>query len=227
MKAASGKFAPVNQWLYFDAEEALPGNGATLLPAVDTSPRGSRYDSQASVIGWPLQGKISQLSYLLVGAGAIGCEMLKNWAMMGVTCSLDPPEKLHLPAPNAAPTTGWVRVGKHRRDRPRYHREVQLEPPVPVPAVGRAEGQVGNGRCRYSGNEPSRPCAGGAASPTAPTCSPGRSVPCKRSRRFSRGLVPRLKMCSMISSGNTCTVCATRWITCRHACKLSRHLFGE
>lgn len=23
----------------------------------------------------------------LVGAGAIGCEMLKNWAMMGVGCS--------------------------------------------------------------------------------------------------------------------------------------------
>jgi len=29
------------------------------------------------------------LRYFLVGAGAIGCEMLKNWAMMGVGCGKD------------------------------------------------------------------------------------------------------------------------------------------
>ena len=29
-------------------------------------------------------GKLAKLNYFLVGAGAIGCEMLKNWAMMGV-----------------------------------------------------------------------------------------------------------------------------------------------
>lgn len=87
MKAASGKFAPVSQWLYFDAEEIIPANGVSLLPVDDTAPRGTRYDSQASVIGWPLQEKLGGLSYLLVGAGAIGCEMLKNWAMMGVGCA--------------------------------------------------------------------------------------------------------------------------------------------
>lgn len=26
------------------------------------------------------------LRYFLVGAGAIGCEMLKNWAVMGIGC---------------------------------------------------------------------------------------------------------------------------------------------
>jgi len=31
-----------------------------------------------------LQQQLGNLSYFLVGAGAIGCEMLKNWAMMGV-----------------------------------------------------------------------------------------------------------------------------------------------
>jgi len=84
MKAASGKFHPLKQWLYFDAEEALPGNGEALLPAADTAPRGSRHDGQAAVIGWTLQERLAKLRYLLVGAGAIGCEMLKNFAMMGV-----------------------------------------------------------------------------------------------------------------------------------------------
>jgi len=84
MKAASGKFHPLTQWLYFDAEEALPGDGEALLPAAETAPRGTRYDGQAAVLGWALQEKLLSLNYLLVGAGAIGCEMLKNWALMGV-----------------------------------------------------------------------------------------------------------------------------------------------
>ena len=84
MKACSGKFTPMKQWMYFDAEEALPGNGAEPLPAAETAPRGSRYDAQACVLGWKTQEQLGRLQYLLVGAGAIGCEMVKNWAMMGL-----------------------------------------------------------------------------------------------------------------------------------------------
>jgi ubiquitin-activating enzyme E1 len=81
LKAASGKFTPINQFLYFDAMEALP----TPLPSeADCAPTGSRYDGQVAVFGAPFQAKIEALRYFLVGAGAIGCEMLKNWAMMGV-----------------------------------------------------------------------------------------------------------------------------------------------
>ena len=81
MKAASGKFHPLQQWLYFDAEEALPDNGATLLPANLVAPRNSRYDGQAAVLGWEVQERLASLKYLLVGAGAIGCEMLKVRAL--------------------------------------------------------------------------------------------------------------------------------------------------
>lgn len=87
MKAASGKFHPLQQFLYFDAEEALPSNGAELLPARMTQPARSRYDGQAAVLGWSMQEGLGALRYLLVGAGAIGCEMLKNFAMMGVGSS--------------------------------------------------------------------------------------------------------------------------------------------
>jgi len=86
MKAASGKFMPLKQWLYFDAEECLPADGKEALPPAETAPRGSRYDSQAAALGWSTQEKLGSLRYLLVGAGAIGCEMLKNWAMMGIGC---------------------------------------------------------------------------------------------------------------------------------------------
>ncbi|CAM9268613.1 unnamed protein product [Heterosigma akashiwo] len=82
LKACSGKFAPVRQFFYFDAQEALPE--AWPLPAEETAPRGDRYDAQALVFGRGLQEKLQSLSLFLVGAGAIGCEMLKNWALMGV-----------------------------------------------------------------------------------------------------------------------------------------------
>ncbi|CAM9370743.1 unnamed protein product [Hapterophycus canaliculatus] len=36
-----------------------------------------------------MQELLGQQKLFLVGAGAIGCEMLKNWAMMGVGCAGD------------------------------------------------------------------------------------------------------------------------------------------
>jgi len=36
-----------------------------------------------------MQERIGKLNYFLIGAGAIGCEMLKNWAMMGISCDED------------------------------------------------------------------------------------------------------------------------------------------
>ncbi len=84
LKACSGKFTPIKGLLYFDAEESLPDD---ILPADEVEPSGtSRYDSQIAVFGKETQQKLLDLNYFLVGAGAIGCEMLKNWALMGVGC---------------------------------------------------------------------------------------------------------------------------------------------
>ncbi|KAI8450963.1 hypothetical protein BY996DRAFT_4586669 [Phakopsora pachyrhizi] len=81
LKACSGKFHPTFQYLYFDALEALPSE----LPSeADVQPIGSRYDSQIAVFGKKFQDKIANYRQFLVGAGAIGCEMLKNWSMMGL-----------------------------------------------------------------------------------------------------------------------------------------------
>ena len=36
-----------------------------------------------------LQEKIANLNYFIVGAGAIGCELIKNFAMMGIGSGLN------------------------------------------------------------------------------------------------------------------------------------------
>ncbi|GLD93074.1 hypothetical protein PINS_up001666 [Pythium insidiosum] len=86
LKACSGKFTPIQQFFYFDAVECLPD---AVFDGVsdEFSLTGTRYDAQIAVFGRTLQDKIKNQSMFLVGAGAIGCEMLKNWAMMGVACA--------------------------------------------------------------------------------------------------------------------------------------------
>ncbi|XP_049873613.1 ubiquitin-like modifier-activating enzyme 1 [Pectinophora gossypiella] len=83
MKACSGKFHPVMQWLYLDAVECLPKDRSALNEDV-CKPIGSRYDGQVAVFGRDFQKRLGQLKYFIVGAGAIGCELLKNFAMIGV-----------------------------------------------------------------------------------------------------------------------------------------------
>jgi ubiquitin-activating enzyme E1 len=82
LKACSGKFSPLKQWFYFDATEMLPDVAA--LPVEEFQPLNSRYDGQIAVLGRTLTDKIRKLKYFLVGSGAIGCEVLKIWAMMGL-----------------------------------------------------------------------------------------------------------------------------------------------
>jgi ubiquitin-activating enzyme E1 len=84
LKACSGKFMPIRQFFYFDAVEALTD---TPLAAEEVAPMGCRYDGQIMVFGRDMQRRLGGLNMFLVGAGAIGCEMVKNWAMMGVSCS--------------------------------------------------------------------------------------------------------------------------------------------
>ncbi|KAJ2872583.1 E1 ubiquitin-activating protein [Coemansia aciculifera] len=82
LKACTGKFMPINNFMYFDALECLP---IGFEPSeADLAPTGSRYDGQIAVFGRKFQEQIANYREFLVGSGAIGCEMLKNWAMMGI-----------------------------------------------------------------------------------------------------------------------------------------------
>ena len=81
LKSVSGKFGPVKQWLFLDSLESLP---SITRSEEQCKPLGTRYDGQIAVFGKEYQDKISNVKNFLVGAGAIGCEMLKNYAMIGL-----------------------------------------------------------------------------------------------------------------------------------------------
>ncbi|KAK8564699.1 hypothetical protein V6N12_058282 [Hibiscus sabdariffa] len=83
VKACSGKFHPLFQFFYFDSVESLP---AEPLELSDFKPLNSRYDAQISVFGSKLQKKLEDANVFIVGSGALGCEFLKNVALMGVSC---------------------------------------------------------------------------------------------------------------------------------------------
>ena len=82
LKSVSGKFHPIVQWLYFDSLESLPTSVKRSEELC--KPGNTRYDGQIAVFGNEFQEKLANVNEFLVGAGAIGCEMLKNWAMVGL-----------------------------------------------------------------------------------------------------------------------------------------------
>nr|XP_020645336.1 ubiquitin-like modifier-activating enzyme 7 isoform X2 [Pogona vitticeps] len=85
LKATSGKFTPLDQWLYFDAFECLPEEEhGVRLTADDCAPRDNRYDGQIAIFGADFQEQLGKQQYFMVGAGAIGCELLKNFTMIGL-----------------------------------------------------------------------------------------------------------------------------------------------
>jgi ubiquitin-activating enzyme E1 len=76
VKACLGKFHILYQFFYLNSVESLPVE--TLVPN-DLKPENSRYDAQ-------LQNKLEQTILFMVGSGALGCEFLKNLALMGISC---------------------------------------------------------------------------------------------------------------------------------------------
>eukprot|EP01059_Diplonema_ambulator_P035823 TRINITY_DN8611_c0_g1_i1.p1 TRINITY_DN8611_c0_g1~~TRINITY_DN8611_c0_g1_i1.p1 ORF type:complete len:1045 (+),score=438.60 TRINITY_DN8611_c0_g1_i1:165-3137(+) len=83
LKAASGKFTPIHQWFYYEARECLLSPPPT---AEACQPQECRYDGLIAVFGKDFQEKLHNSKVFVVGAGALGCEFLKNYAMLGVGC---------------------------------------------------------------------------------------------------------------------------------------------
>jgi len=76
-----GKWTPCHQWFYYDMFNIIPKD----VP-VDATPTGTRYDHQISIFGQAFQRKIMNERWFLVGCGALGCEYLKAFALMGIGC---------------------------------------------------------------------------------------------------------------------------------------------
>ncbi|XP_037530279.1 ubiquitin-like modifier-activating enzyme 6 [Nematolebias whitei] len=82
LKAITGKFAPLQQWFYLDTIELV--KPLQSLAVEEFVPRGDRYDGLRACIGESMCLELHKLRVFMVGCGAIGCEMLKNLALLGV-----------------------------------------------------------------------------------------------------------------------------------------------
>ena len=79
----TGKFTPIEQWMWFDFFETV----SLLNENIERKLEGTRYDDLISIYGNEIQKKLGSLNIFLIGAGANGCEFLKNFALMGISCS--------------------------------------------------------------------------------------------------------------------------------------------
>lgn len=79
----TGKFNPIRPWFYYE-------NFSYVLPEEDTVERkvieNSRYRDQIALIGEAAHNKLESLDIFMVGAGALGCEFMKLFALMGIGC---------------------------------------------------------------------------------------------------------------------------------------------
>ena len=74
-----GKFTPLKQFLHLDCFEVLPRERPS-----DCAPSGDRYEHNVALFGAAVQRRLRRSSTFMVGCGALGCEFLKNFALLGV-----------------------------------------------------------------------------------------------------------------------------------------------
>lgn len=88
LKSCSHKYTPIYQWLHFESvvlTESLQCKQLfNLTLREENSSSTSRYNQQISVFGEEFQQKLAKTKVFVVGSGAIGCEHLKNFSMMGI-----------------------------------------------------------------------------------------------------------------------------------------------
>ena len=78
----TGKYNPIYQWLRFDFFETIEN-----IPTnVNRNLLNCRYDDQISIFGQEIQEQLKDLNIFMIGAGALGCENIKNFGLMGISC---------------------------------------------------------------------------------------------------------------------------------------------
>lgn len=90
VKAITQKYMPIKQYFYFDCaelyfEEDIAGLDDELKKELAAAVEDSdKYFGLRQCIGEDLFDKIRECKLFMIGAGAIGCELLKNYAMLGL-----------------------------------------------------------------------------------------------------------------------------------------------
>ncbi|XP_066918728.1 ubiquitin-like modifier-activating enzyme 6 [Clytia hemisphaerica] len=81
LKGLSGKFSPLKQWLFLDGVEVCSDS--------QRCQGEGKYGQLLNCISKDLFTKLQNTRLFMVGCGAIGCEMLKNYALLGISGGQD------------------------------------------------------------------------------------------------------------------------------------------
>ena len=76
----TGIYEPINQCFRVDFYDILDKSNDK-----NKKLENSRYDHQILIFGEEVQGKLEKLYIFMIGSGATGCELLKHFAMMGIS----------------------------------------------------------------------------------------------------------------------------------------------
>ena len=79
----TGIYKTINQWFRIDFLNILDKN--IMNDNKIKIEKNNKYIDQISIFGIEVQKKLENLNIFIVGAGAVGCELLKNFAMMGIS----------------------------------------------------------------------------------------------------------------------------------------------
>ena len=82
---STGKYIPIDQWFIQDFLEIAEN----IKDDADRKLKNCRYDDQIAIFGNEIQDKIHKTNIFMIGAGATGCEFLKNFGMMGFCTDKD------------------------------------------------------------------------------------------------------------------------------------------
>ena len=80
IKSITKKFTPINQYMIYDCLELIEQKNINSNKSIN-----NKNDILNLILGDKAYQKLIETNLLLVGAGAIGCELLKNYAMIGLS----------------------------------------------------------------------------------------------------------------------------------------------
>ena len=83
IKAITQKYMPINQYMTYDCLELIENQG-NIWEENDNCEIKNKKDIIKALFGDKYYQKLKNLNLLQVGAGAIGCELLKNFAVLGL-----------------------------------------------------------------------------------------------------------------------------------------------
>ena len=81
----TGKYEPIEQWKFYDFSFIKENEKVEEDKDKLVNNNKTRYAEQIAIFGNEFQNKIKNLELFIIGSGAIGCEVLKNFALMGVS----------------------------------------------------------------------------------------------------------------------------------------------